>query len=197
VEAGLKYQVSDALDLTGAVYRIRQPYQFARPDDTAAGFTFVQQGEEVHTGLELGANGKLGSNLNLTASASFIRARAENTGAAAYEGHQVVNVPRLRTAIHADYRLPFAPALSVLGGWRYASSNVATPDGRERVPAYHVFDAGLRYTGQWRSHPLVARLGMDNVFNRFYWRDTGSAGGDSYLFPGAPRLTRLSVTVGF
>jgi len=38
---------------------------------------------------------------------------------------------------------------------------------------------------------------MDNVFNRFYWRDTGSSGGDSYLFPGAPRLTRLSVTVGF
>jgi iron complex outermembrane receptor protein len=197
VEAGLKYRVSEALNLTSAVYRIRQPYQFARPDDTEAGFTFVQQGEEVHTGLELGANGKLGSNLNLTASASFIRARAENTGAAAYEGHQVVNVPRLRTTIHADYRLPFAPALSVLGGWRYASSNIATPDGRERVPPYHVFDLGLRYTTQWRSHPLVAQLGVDNVFNRFYWRDTGSSGGDSYLFPGAPRLTRLSVTVGF
>jgi iron complex outermembrane receptor protein len=37
-------------------------------------------------------------------------------------------------------------------------------------------------------------LSVDNVFNRFYWRDTGSSGGDYYLFPGAPRQARLSVT---
>jgi iron complex outermembrane receptor protein len=194
VEAGVKYAVNDALDLQAAIYRIRQSYQFARPDDTAKGFTFVQQGQEVHTGLELNAAGRITDNLRLTASANIIRARAENTGTPAYEDHQVVNVPRWRTAVYADYSLPFAPGLAILGGWRYAGTNVATPDGATRVPAYHVFDAGLRFATSIRGHATTLRLNVDNVFNHFYWRDTGTSGGDSYLFPGMPRLARLSMT---
>ncbi|MET0330372.1 MAG: TonB-dependent siderophore receptor [Dyella sp.] len=194
IETGVKYAVSDALNLGAAIYRIHLPYQYAKPDDSAAGFTFVQQGEEVHSGLELNATGQLSDNLQLVASASFIQARAQDTGTSAYQGHQVVNVPKLRTSVYADYRLPFAPAWSVMGGWRYAAPSVASPDGLVRVSAYNLFDAGLRYRTQWREHALTWRLSVDNVFNHFYWRDTGTSGGDSYLFPGAPRLARLSLT---
>ncbi len=196
-EAGVKYAWSDALSLQAALYRIRQPYQFAQPDNTAAGFTFVQHGDEVHSGLELNAAGQLTDKLRLTASLNLIQARAQNTGTPSYEGHQVVNVPRLRTALYLDYRLPFAADLSLLGGWRYASSNMATPNGLTRVPAYHVFDTGLRYVTQWNRHALTLRLNVDNMFNHFYWRDTGTSGGDSYLFPGSPRLARLSATFDF
>jgi len=194
-EAGVKYAASSTLNLSAALYQISLPYQFARPDDSAAGFTFVQQGKEVHRGMELNAAGQLSDNLRLTASVNWIQARSHDTGAPSYEGHQVVNVPQLRTALYVDYSLPFAPGLGVLGGWRYAGSNVATPDGVTRVPAYHVVDAGLRYVHQWDGHTMTWRLNVDNLFNRFYWRDTGSSGGDSYLFPGAPRLARLSVTI--
>jgi len=197
VEAGAKYAWSDSLDLTAALYRIRQPYQFAQPDNSPEGFTFVQQGDEVHTGLELNADGRMTENLRLTASLNFIQARAENTGTPAYEGHQVVNVPRARSAVYLDYRLPFATRLSLLGGWRYASANPATPNGLVSVPAYNVFDAGLRYTTALEGHALTWRLDVDNVFNHFYWRDTGTSGGDSFLFPGAPRLARLSATLAF
>jgi len=197
VEAGVKYAWSDALDLTAALYRIRQPYQFAQPSDTAAGFTFVQEGIEEHTGLELNADGRLTDNLRLTASLNFIQAEAHDTGTPAYEGHQVVNVPRARSAVYLDYRLPFANNLSVLGGWRYASANPATPNGLVSVPAYNVFDAGLRYTTKLDGHALIWRLNIDNLFNHFYWRDTGTSGGDSFLFPGAPRLARLSATLAF
>jgi len=197
VEAGVKYAWSDALDLTAALYRISQPYQFAQPSDTAAGFTFVQEGIEEHTGLELNADGRLTDNLRLTASLNFIQAEAHDTGTPAYEGHQVVNVPRARSAVYLDYRLPFANNLSVLGGWRYASANPATPNGLVSVPAYNVFDAGLRYTTKLDGHALIWRLNIDNLFNHFYWRDTGTSGGDSFLFPGAPRLARLSATLAF
>ncbi len=196
-EAGVKYAWSDGLSLQGALYRIRQPYQFAQPDDSAARFTFVERGQEVHTGLELNAAGQVSADLRLTASINLVQARAQDTGAPAYEGHQVVNVPRVRAAMYVDYRLPFAPALGLLGGWRYSASNIATPNGLTRVPAYNVFDAGLRYTQPWRGHTLTWRLNVDNVFNHFYWRDTGSSGGDSYLFPGAPRVARLSLQVDF
>lgn len=196
-EAGVKYAWSNTFNLTAALYDIRQPYQFARPDQTDAGFTFVQSGNEVHRGLELNAAGQLTNHLRLTASLNLLRARTEDTGSPTYENHQVVNVPALRSALYLDYRLPFAEGLSVLGGWRHASSNVATPDGLTRVPSYNVFDAALRYTRDFNGHAMTWRLNVDNVFNRSYWRDTGSALGDSYLFPGAPRLARLSLTFAF
>lgn len=195
VESGVKYRWNDSIDFNAALFRIHQPYQFAQPDASSAGFTFVQRGEEVHTGLELSANGQLSANLSATAGVSLIQARAQNTGTPSHEGHQVVNVPRLRSSLHLDYQLPSLPALGMQGGWRYASSNVAKAEGSVRVDAHHVFDAGLRYRGNWQQHSFVVQLGVDNLFSRFYWRDTGSVGGDNYLFPGAPRLARLSVSV--
>lgn len=196
LELGAKYRLADTFDLTAALYRIHQPAQFAQPDASSAGFTFIELGEEVHTGVELGAHGRPIEHLQLDASLNVINARLQGTGVAALQGHQIVNVPRVRAAFSVDYSLPSAPALGLIGGWRYASSNTATSDGTVRVPAYSVFDAGLRYRSQWNQRTLVWQLSVDNVFNKFYWRDTGSVSGDSYLFPGAPRLARLSLTVG-
>lgn len=196
LELGAKYRLADTFDLTAALYRIHQPAQFAQPDASSAGFTFIELGEEVHTGVELGAHGRPIEHLQLDASLNVINARLQGTGVAALQGHQIVNVPRVRAAFSVDYSLPSAPALGLIGGWRYASSNTATSDGTVRVPAHSVFDAGLRYRSQWNQRTLVWQLSVDNVFNKFYWRDTGSVSGDSYLFPGAPRLARLSLTVG-
>lgn len=196
METGAKYRVSDSFDLNASLFRIRQPYQFAQPDTSSAGFTFVQRGQEVHSGLEFSANGKLSEHLNADASLALIRARAEDTGTPTYEGHQVANVPQLRASLQLDYNLPALPQLSLQGGWRYASSNPATANGSVRANAYHVFDAGLRWQGHWRDRELTMQLGIDNLFNRNYWRDAGSSEGDSYLFPGAPRLARLSLRVG-
>ena len=102
-------------------------------------------------------------------------------------------MPALRSSVHLDYRL--LPHLSVLGGWRHASSNPATPSGQVRAAAYDVFDAGLRWRSEWQQHTLTTQLGVDNLFNHAYWRDTGSSDGDSYLFPGAPRTVWLTVQV--
>ncbi|WP_421568404.1 TonB-dependent receptor [Stenotrophomonas sp. PD6] len=195
-EVGVKYAATDGLMLGAAVFRTRQPFQYAKPDDSEAGFTFVQEGTQTHTGLELSGNGQLTERLALTASASVLQARARDAGTAYYDGQQLVNVPKVRAAVHVDYALPFAPGLDVSGGWRYASSNAATVDGSVKAPAYSVFDAGLRFRHALREHPVTWTLAVDNVFDRFYWRDTGSSYGDYYLFAGAPRQARLSVTVG-
>jgi iron complex outermembrane receptor protein len=195
IELGTKYRWHESLDLGVAVYRIVQPWQFARPDDTPAGYTFVQRGENQHTGLELSAHGALAAGLRVNASVSWIRARARHTGAPVYAGHQAMNVPKLRSKVYLDYRLPFAPAWHLLGGWRYASPNVASADGRVRAPAWNVFDAGLRYATRWNRHRVTWRLWVENLFDRFYWQYTGSDGSDSYLLPGAPRLARLSLKI--
>lgn len=194
LEAGVKYAPNEALSVGAAVFRISQPYQYAKPDDSDVGFTFVQEGQQTHTGLELTANGQLTDALQVVASASVLRARARDAGTPAYEGHQLVNVPKVRASVHLAYALPFVQGLQVTGGWRYASANVARADGAVRAPDYSVFDAGLRFQHRLHERAVTWNLSVDNVFNRFYWRDTGSSAGDYYLFPGAPRQARLSVT---
>jgi iron complex outermembrane receptor protein len=193
LEAGIKYRWHDAVDVNAALFRIRQPFQFAQPDASSAGYTFVQRGDEVHSGLELSASGRITKALGINASVALIRARAQATGTPAYEGHQVANVPRLRSSLQLDYRL--LPQLDLQAGWRHVASNPATPTGQVQAAAYDVFNAGLNWRAHWREANLTTQLGVDNLFNHRYWRDTGSSDGDSYLFPGAPRTVWLTVQV--
>lgn len=195
LEVGIKYASATALTLGAAVFRTSQPWQFAQPDGSDAGYTFVEAGTQTHTGLELTANGHLTERLDITASAALLQARARDAGTPTYEGHQLVNVPKARASVQLNYQLPFVPGLGVSGAWRYAASNVATADGRVRAPRYQVVDAGVVFQHTLRDHAVRWNLSVDNVFNRFYWRDTGSSFGDYYLFPGAPRQARLSVNV--
>ncbi|MFP3548840.1 hypothetical protein SB748_36230, partial [Rhizobium sp. SIMBA_035] len=78
-----------------ALFQRRQAYQYSRAD-AAGGFTYVQQGQQKSPGLELSANGWATQRLQIAASVAAIRSRVEGTGTPAYEGHQTLNVPRLR-----------------------------------------------------------------------------------------------------
>jgi len=193
VEAGVKY-ARGSLQLGAALFRSSLPFQYAMADDSDEGYRFVQQGTQRHTGLELTARGKPTDRLELVASASLLQARAEDSGTPALGGHQLVNVPKVRASVHAAYELPFAEGLAATAGWRHASANVATVDGRVRAPGYHVVDLGFRFRHELGNRAVTWNLSVDNVFDRFYWRDTGSTAGDYYLFAGAPRQARLTAT---
>ncbi|MFK3774827.1 TonB-dependent siderophore receptor [Pseudomonas sp. NPDC089406] len=193
LEVGIKRDWQ-GMSFSAALFQIRQAYQYARPEGT--GFTYVQQGQQKNTGLELGASGHVTSNLQIHASAAAIRARVQNSGTDTYEGHQAINVPRLRAALQADYALP-VPGLALLGGARYSASKYASQAGNVEVGGYTVFDIGSRYRTQIGGYDTVLRLTVDNVFDKRYWRDVGDYLGDNYLFPGAPRTARLSASVSF
>ncbi|MEB3901930.1 TonB-dependent siderophore receptor [Pseudomonas putida] len=193
LELGIKHDWQ-GMSFSAAMFQIRQAYQYARPDGD--GFTYVQQGQQKNTGLELGASGWVTSRLQLQASAAAIRARVHNSGTDAYEGHQAINVPRLRAALQADYSLP-VPGLALLGGVRYSASKYASSAGNVEVGGYTVFDVGSRYRTHIGGYDTVWRLTVDNVFDKRYWRDVGDYLGDNYLFQGAPRTARLSASVSF
>ncbi|MCU0125962.1 TonB-dependent siderophore receptor [Pseudomonas vlassakiae] len=194
LELGIKRDWQ-GMSFSAALFQIRQAYQYARPEGDGS-FTYVQQGQQKNIGLELGASGWATSNLQLQASAAAIRARVQNSGTDAYEGHQAINVPRLRAALHAEYNLP-VPGLALLGGARYSASKYASQAGNVEVGGYSVFDIGSRYRTQIGGYDTVLRLTVDNVFDKRYWRDVGDYLGDNYLFQGAPRTARLSASVNF
>ncbi|MDT3716090.1 TonB-dependent siderophore receptor [Pseudomonas soli] len=194
LEVGIKRDWQ-GMSFSAALFQIRQAYQYARPDGTPAP-TYVQSGQQKNTGLELGASGWATSNLQIQASAAVIRARVQNSDTAAYEGHQAINVPRLRAALQADYALP-VPGLALLGGARYSASKYASSAGNVEVGGYTVFNIGSRYRTNIGGYDTVLRLTVDNVLDKRYWRDVGDYLGDNYLFQGAPRTARLSASVSF
>lgn len=197
IEVGAKYDWLDRLSLTAAVFSISKPFQFADPDASGTTYTFVQRGTQRHQGIELGAAGRVTERLGLTASVAAIRARAYDSGSPAYEGHQVINVPALRASLYADYAVPGVAGLNVLGGVEYSAARNANEEGTAQVPAWFVFNLGARYTTKIGGHRTVLRVSVDNLFNKFYWRDAGEQQGDAYLFPGAPRTARVSLTYDF
>ncbi|MFL9926380.1 TonB-dependent siderophore receptor [Herbaspirillum lusitanum] len=197
IEAGIKLDVSKDLSFSAALFRTRKAFEYAQPDSSAFGFSYVQQGTQTNTGIELGANGNVTRQLQLAASVAITQARASDTGTPAYDDKQVVNVPRLRSALYADYTVAQLPGLNVQGSWLYSGRKSANRSGSAEVPAFHVFNAGVRYRTALGGHTATLRLNIDNVFNKFYWKDSGESLGDSYVHLGAPRTARLSLQYEF
>ena len=195
IEAGVKYDWH-RISFAAAVFQMRQAYQYAKPDG-AGNFTYVQQGQQKNTGLELSANGWATDRLQIASSVAAIRARVSGSGTPDYEGHQAINVPVLRASVYADYALPWVNGLAVLGGVQYSAKKYANRTGNVEVGDYAVVNVGSRYTTKLDGYETVFRLSVDNLFDKRYWRDAGEYMGDDYLFQGAPLTARLSATVNF
>lgn len=195
IETGVKYDWR-RISFAAAVFQTRQAYQYAKPDG-AGFFTYVQQGEQKNTGLELSANGWATDRLQIATSVAAIRARVTGSGTPEYEGHQAINVPKLRASVYADYALPWVNGLAVLGGVQYSAKKYANRTGNVEVGDYAVVNVGSRYTTKVDGYETVFRLSVDNLFDKRYWRDAGEYLGDDYLFQGAPLTARLSASVNF
>jgi iron complex outermembrane receptor protein len=163
IEAGVKYDWR-RISFAAAVFQTRQAYQYARPaGDT---FTYVQQGEQKNTGLELSANGWATDRLQIATSVAAIRARVNNSGTPDYEGHQAINVPTLRASVYADYALPWMNGLALLGGVQYSARKYANRSGNVEVGDYAVVNVGSRYTTKIDGYETVFRLSVDNLFDK-------------------------------
>ena len=195
LEVGIKRDFQ-RLSLTAALFQITEDLQYNRPNDDGT-TTFVQQGKQKNVGIELSANGRVTSDLQVSASVAAIRARVSDSGTDDYDGHQAINVPKLRASLHGDYSIPGIPGLALLGGVQYSASKYANREATVKVDDYAVFDVGGRYTTKVGDYATVLRLTVDNLFDKRYWRDVGESAGDGYLFLGAPRTARLSATVNF
>jgi iron complex outermembrane receptor protein len=197
VEAGVKYQPGSRILLTAAVFRMRAPFFYPKVIDSAGDIDFLSEGHETHRGLELSAQGKVTNWLRLTGSTAFLDAVSSGTETTAFNGKQVIDVPKFRTTWFADIDVPHISGLHFLPGWSYTSAKEATRDASVSVPGYNLLNLGARYTpgGEWSK--LTFRLFAENVLNKRYWKDTGASYGDTFLHLGAPTTVRLSAQYNF
>jgi iron complex outermembrane receptor protein len=203
-EIGAKYE--HTILLTAALFRMRQPFFYPKVIDGPDAFCpagisgdqcFESEGHETHAGIELNAQGKAANWVQLSASATAMRAISTDTGTPSYDNKQVINVPRFHTALFADVLVPHARGLHVMPGWSYTSSKEATRDDTVSVGGYNLFNLGARYTPGGENGRITLHLFADNILDKRYWKDTGASYGDTFIHQGAPTTVRLSAHYTF
>lgn len=212
-EVGAKYELDRRILLTTALFHMRAPFFYPKviqaPDSfcpinyttgapvNPGDLCFESEGHDTHDGIEVNAEGKATNWLRLTASAAATRAISSDTGTAAFDNKQVLNVPHLRTALFADLALPHANGLHLLPGWSYTGRKEATRDDLVSVSGYNIFNLGARYTPGGEDGRVTLRLYADNILDKRYWKDTGASYGDTFIHLGAPTTVRLSAHYTF
>jgi iron complex outermembrane receptor protein len=205
-EVGAKFEPGQRILLTAAFFRMRAPFFYPKvidsPDSfcssvTEVGQCFESEGRETHDGIELGAQGKAASWLRLSATAAGILATSDDTGTPAFDGKQVINVPRVKTSVFADIAMPHVAGLRLsdfhlLPGWGYTGRKEATRDDAVSVGGYNLFNLGARYSPGGEGGRMVFRIYADNILDKRYWKDTGASYGDTFVHLGAPTTVRLS-----
>lgn len=187
-EIGVKADISDALAVEAALFRIDRPSEYVDASNT-----YVQDGLQRHQGLELALTGKLTRELTVFASALLLDAEFKKTEDPTTEGNRPAGTPRTRTAVTAEY------SPQALAGWTFAANWTHTGsrpvnDGNtgESAPAYNLFGLGARYETKAAGTPVTVRVNVDNLFDTFYWADARRT-----LTPGAPRTISASVSLRF
>jgi len=196
-EVGAKYEPDRRILLSTALFRMRAPFFYPKGSDNGDDLTFVSEGHETHRGIEVTAQGKAANWLRIDASAAGIQATSDDTGTPAFDGKQVINVPRVRTALFADVEVPHARGLHMMPGWSYTGRKEATRDDMVSVAGYNLFNLGARYTVGGEQGRMTLRLYADNITNKHYWKDTGASLGDTFIHLGAPTTVRLSAHYTF
>lgn len=190
-EIGLKKDVGNTLSFTAALFQVKAPLEYT--DNTG---TFVQNGDAVHRGLELGLTGRVTRQLLAGASLTALDAKQKNTGDPALDDKRNVNVPKMKTVAFLDYAVADMPGLNLNTTITYAGSKAFDTQNEVKVGGYTVVDAGARYATRIGNTPVRFNFTVYNVFDKFYWRDvTQDLGG--YLFPGAPRTVKLTAQFDF
>ena len=191
VEIGLKGTIDNDTTVAAALFQIRKGHEF-----TNAANTFVRAGDATHRGLELSARGKTDAGLHYGLSLLALRTEQQGTGLADFDGKRVTDVPTLRTSAWVDYAVPKVAGLKVNAAWQHAGEKAFDLANTVNVPGYHLFDVGASYATRLAGATTTLRLGVNNVFDKFYWRDVTPALG-GYLLTGAPRTVRASAQFDF
>lgn len=190
-ELGIKADLARDLFVSAALFDIKKPLEY-----TNSAGTFVRNGDAVHRGLELAAQGKASANLTVGVSVTAMEARQKGTGMTTLDNKRVTNVPDFRSSAYVDYAVPQLVGLNLNAVWQHSGSKAFSPDNSVTVPGYDVVNLGARYRTSMAGAATTLRFNVDNVFDKFYWRDVTQALG-GYLLPGAPRTFKVSAQFDF
>ncbi|MEP6742140.1 MAG: TonB-dependent siderophore receptor [bacterium] len=186
-EFGAKWDLSQTLSLTTAVYRLdRRNTRATDPNDPAK---IVQTGSQRSDGFEAGLNGRLTRDWQIVGGYAYQDARVTSATTAATKGARVGQVPRHTFSLWNNYR--FARKWGTGLGLIHRSDMFAAIDNKVTLPGYTRVDAALYYT---ITEKVGLQANLENLFDKKYFVN---ADGNDNISPGTPRAVRFSLTWKF
>ena len=167
--------------------------------DKAGTCTHQLDGTAKHRGLELTAGTAAASATqpwHVDGGVTFINAKRQgSTIDASQNGLRPTNVPDWILRLNASYKIAAIPGLQLEGHVSHEGARAVLPDNSIMLPAWTRLDLGLRYDTKIANTKTTWALGLNNVFNKSYFKESPYQFSHAYLFTGAPRTLRLSVQI--
>jgi iron complex outermembrane recepter protein len=162
VDAGIKLQILDRLQLVAGVFEIEKPYFDLDQDNV-----FRQLGNASNRGIELSLAGGLTENLTVVAGVILIDPEVtyDESGSDATTAVAVGPIPGLVRA-NFQYRMSSIPGFTVDAEIESQSRRYARYD-TVRLPAVTVLNAGVRYDTQLLGRDVTFRLKGYNLTNEY------------------------------
>lgn len=165
--------------------------------DVTNSCTRRMDGDDKHTGLELSTQRRAGP-FTLDASAMWLSAQRRN-GSISPElnSQRPTNVPNRVVRLGVGYAVAAVPGLSVHALVSHEGRRNVLPDGSLQLPSWTKVDLGLKHQSRLAGHAATWRVGVQNAFNRRFFKESPYQYSHVYLFPAPPRTLVMSLEVGF
>lgn len=186
LEFGAKWNLSDRLELAGALYRLDR--ENTRATDPITLLT-VLTGAQRSKGAEISLAGSLTEKWEVIAGYSYQDAEITATTTAAPAGRTLALVPRHSFSLWSAYQA--LPRWRIGAGVIHEGDRFATISNAVTLPGFTRVDAAVYYT---LSDAIDLQVNVENVGNTHYFP---TAQNDNNIGPGAPRNVRASLTARF
>jgi iron complex outermembrane receptor protein len=122
-----------------------------------------------------------------------LHARREGSATESLNGLRPTNVPARTLKLQAAWRPAALPGAELLASAVHESDRVVLPDNSARIPGWTRIDLGARVESVLGPAKLTWRFGLDNALDKRAWRESPFQFGHVYLYPLAPRTSRVSL----
>jgi catecholate siderophore receptor len=186
-EAGVKWDASDSLALTAAIYRLdRMNTRSTDPNDPTR---IVQTGSQRSNGFELGVNGRITNRWSVAGGYAWQDAVVTSATAAAREGARVGQVPRHTFSLWNN--VDMTSLFGVGAGIIVRSSMFAAIDNSVILPGYARVDLAAYYRV---TKDLRVQVNVENALDTRYYANSDS---NTNISPGSPRAVRIGFVTRF
>ena len=169
-------------------------FDITRPLVVDTGTSVQFDGQQHHSGLEATAQTTAGL-WQLGGAVTALNAVVQDaTVNMQLNGQRPTNVPRYIVRANAGYRFASLPGLSANAHVSHEAARNVLPDGSIQLPAWTRVDASLSYSAKLAGAQTTWSLGIDNLLNKQFFKESPTQFGHVYLFPQQPRTLRLSLT---
>jgi iron complex outermembrane receptor protein len=188
IELGAKIDVNGML-FTAALFEIDKALEYYNAVNDKQ-YEFVQDGRQVHRGLEFTATGNLTDNLSLVGGFTLLDAQTkDNKENPAIVGKVPVSVSEKMFKLYGEYTVNSLSGLVVSAGFNHMGSFYDDEMNADPIDSYTLVDIGARYNLEVGNKEVVLRLNINNLTDEQYWVS------GSYL--GERRTVSASVSVAF